>query len=174
MPHSLLGRGSDRNAKGFILNPVPNQFELTIEFPYETKQVSQDVQDKMAHLARTSLVNSGGMYGFITVTRLPPAGTTEYEDRLGVSDNWYVGLLRKFVRGAFWENYLTEEHIQKLGGVESIKSNAPCARVDELIPGRALALRLTEDINDVTAADLEKLEAYFRPLAPTQDKVLQR
>ena len=75
----------------------------------------------------------------------------------------------KTVRGAFWENYLTEKHIQALGGIDSIKANAPCARVDELSEGKALALRLTEDVNDLSPVLLQKLETYFEPLAPSLD-----
>lgn len=77
-------------------------------------------------------------------------------------------LRRKTVRGAFWENYLTEGHIQALGGIDSIKSHAPCASVEPLADGKALALRLTEDVNEITPMAAERLEKYFEPLAPSR------
>lgn len=150
--------------------PVPNEITFVIELPLTIPRIEPDLQHALVHLGRTAFAKTKAVYGFINLSRRPASadvGGTEYERRRDHLASQTSHLLRWAVRGAFWENYLTERHIQALGGIDSIKATAPCARVDELIEGKALALRLTEDANDLTPTIVEQLEQYFEPLAPT-------
>lgn len=149
--------------------PPPNTLEFAVELPLTIERVDQSLQDAVVQLTRTTFVKIGASYGFINFSsrNLDADGTrTEYEKKFSVMATDTAWFLRRYIRGAFWENYLTERHIEKLGGIDVIKFNAPCARVEELIPSKAIALRLTEDVNEVTPEHIKTLEQYLDPLAP--------
>ncbi|MBI5033054.1 MAG: hypothetical protein HZB51_21240 [Chloroflexi bacterium] len=152
--------------------PLPNEIKFVIELPLTIPHIDPELQQALVHLGRTTFTKIKAIYGFINLSRRPASadvGGTEYERRRDLLADQTTHLLRWAVRGAFWENYLSEGHIQALGGIDSIKASAPCARVDELIEGKALAVRLTEDVNELSLVLVQKLEAYFQPLAPSLD-----
>lgn len=152
--------------------PIPNELQFVIELPLTIPRIDSELQQALVHLGRTTFAKIKAVYGFINLSRRPASadvGGTEYEHRRDLLADQTTHLLRWTVRGVFWENYLTERHIQALGGIDSIKASSPCARVDELIEGKALALRLTEDVSDLSPVLVQKLEAYFQPLAPSLD-----
>lgn len=152
--------------------PVPNELQFVIELPLTIPRIDSELQQALVHLGRITFAKINAVYGFINLSRRPASadvGGTEYERRRDLLASQTMYLQRWTVRGAFWENYLTERHIQALGGIDSIKASAPCARVDGLMEGKALALRLTEDVNELSPILVQKLEAYFQPLAPSLD-----
>ncbi len=152
--------------------PVPNEISFVIELPLTIPRIEPDLQQALSHLGRTTFSKINATYGFVNLSRRiasADVGGTEYERKRGLFSDDTRSLLGRWIRGAFWENYLTEGHIQALGGIDAIKASAPCAQVDELTKGKALALRLTDDVNDVMPEAIQKLEEYFQPLAPSRD-----
>jgi hypothetical protein len=166
-PHELLRRAPQLNDIGYLQFPVPNTFRLIVELPQAMDRVEKDFQEKVSSVARSIFGQVNAVYGLIDLTRLPPGGSTPFELQHQVQDTWIVGLLSRLVRGAFWENFLSKGHVQELGGVDQIKSMAPCARVDLVSHG--VVLRLTDSINNVTPDLKRSLEEYFSPLAPRID-----
>ena len=71
-----------------------------------------------------------------------------------------------------WWTLLNREHIEKLGGKESVMKNAPCFAVKDLSTDgyEALALQLTERPEEKKACNYLPLREYLNPLAPPVNK----
>lgn len=133
----------------------------------------------------------GGASGYITAGSWHSGGGQDHEQRrqfelaeqygqgdislehLNQHDDW---LLRednydRKLRGVFWGNFLSPQHLTVLGGHARVAREAPCA-VIEPIPlagpsGESITgayLQLTEDITQTTPAQWQALEEYFSPL----------
>lgn len=156
--------------KAYWRLPAPTNLVFVIEYPPGTMQISAQMQNKIVRFARTAFVRLGATYGFVNFSNrsdIADFSGTEYENRLGVDHNVTSHLISERVRGAFWENYLTTEHVKRLGGIESIRANAPCEQIDVFMPKNSgVALRLTKNINEIGDIQVSQLEKYFAPLAP--------
>ncbi len=74
------------------------------------------------------------------------------------------------VRGAFWLNFLSGEHVRRLGGMEKITREAPCYKVAQLdrcdtkqVEVLAL-LQLTPMMTEMSVQQLEQLEHFLKPI----------
>ena len=71
-----------------------------------------------------------------------------------------------------WWTLLNKQHIEKLGGKETVMRNAPCFAVKDLSTDgyEALALQLTERPEEMKAENYRPLREYLNPLAPPANK----
>ena len=81
------------------------------------------------------------------------------------SSDYGPAALERFARGSAWALWLTDGHIQRLGGWERVSQDAPAARVERR-PG-GVWLELTESPWDVPAEALSRLDSFLRPILPT-------
>ncbi len=70
------------------------------------------------------------------------------------------------LRGYYWGNLLTEHHIDQLGGVDRIRSEAPVGSVEDWSTEDwpALWLEMAGPISQVTDQQIRELHDYFEPL----------
>ena len=75
--------------------------------------------------------------------------------------------MREKLRGYFWGNVLTEKHMELLGGMETIKTTAPCKEIQEweMENGEtALYLQSTESLHNFIPQNRLEMKNFFRPL----------
>lgn len=63
---------------------------------------------------------------------------------------------------AAWGNILSARHITELGGLERVREESGCYKVE--LWGNDLYLQLTESLWDVSTEDLTRLNEYFEPI----------
>jgi len=73
--------------------------------------------------------------------------------------------------GYFWMTLLTGAEVTKLGGVESIRRDAPCVSIDviERKDEAAVWLQMTENVFETTPEDRLRLREYLHPVLPEVD-----
>ena len=70
------------------------------------------------------------------------------------------------LRGYFWGNVLSEKHVERLGGIDRIKEEAPCYLVEEIQSGdrQLVYLQTTERLEDLPEVKRFKIKQYLMPL----------
>lgn len=77
--------------------------------------------------------------------------------------------LERFARGTAWGLWLTEKHLNGLGGRERVRSDAPVARVLERPTG--LWLELTASPWDISVSALDEFEQFLLPILPSAEQI---
>jgi hypothetical protein len=140
---------------------------------FSDRKIPQTIQDKLVDAFTYVFERVGGIIGMLSLDEFGCGGAydpgrtgLEFMQDLDHSD--HSKNFTDTLRGYFWGNILTESHIKKLGGLDHIKSNAPCHKVRELnINDRqAVYLQLTPDINDYSDDVLRQLKNFFLPALP--------
>jgi hypothetical protein len=132
-------------------------------FTPEIQQAWVDVAKRAATMFRAA-------YGFITLDYA--GGTrTPYEEWAGLGE--FVGLREcgEWVRGYYWGNFVSAEHVHRLGGLRRIEKEAPCAVVEDLSQdrGELVYLQLTEDLDRFSDEDLRALKGFLTPALQAPD-----
>lgn len=96
---------------------------------------------------------------------------TPHEAALGVAAGIGVDYAAQWLRGTFWANLLTQEHVRKLGGRERVLHRAPCAIAEEL-DERLVYLQATGDFWGDFEEELRGLAAFFAPALITKGVTL--
>lgn len=72
---------------------------------------------------------------------------------------------RRMLLGYYWGNILSAGHVERLGGWDNIRQDAPVFRAQLVDPERLLVfLQLTEDVEQMTDENLRELKSYLTPL----------
>jgi hypothetical protein len=104
--------------------------------------------------------------GYLTIDY--PSWESPYEQSIG---RWWLDALRECrsrLRGYYWGNLLSREHIATLGGIDRIRNEAPCQVVTEIEEGLCY-LQLTESVDAFSDEALVRLKDYFAPLLPPSE-----
>ena len=124
--------------------------------------ISPSVQEYFVSLLRRTAVTAQASTGYITLDASPDP----YERRYGLNGTHGRRNSGMRLRGYYWANVLSEKHIHALGGMDEIRTQAPCHIVEDLSDGReTLAyLQLTPDLNRFDDERLRALRDYLSPL----------
>jgi hypothetical protein len=124
--------------------------------------ISSLVQDYFVSLLRRPAVTVRASTGYITLDASPDP----YERRYGLNGTQGRRSSGARLRGYYWANILSERHIQALGGMDEIRTKAPCHVVEDLSDGReTLAyLQLTPNLNRFDDEKLRALRDYLSTL----------
>jgi hypothetical protein len=177
--HVLDERGAPRQ----LAPSLQLQVELNTEYPGAASQLfiaasrefygsrlQLEVQNRWVRIAQEAATSFHAAYGYISLDYASPT-ETPYERSKGRFYN-VAGLreCRERLRGSYWGNLLSSQHISRLGGFARVQHDAPCVLVEDLSAGRdELAyLQLTEDIEDIRETSIRDLEEYFGPLLPEE------
>jgi hypothetical protein len=132
---------------------------LTFRVPH-----GADAQKRVAELAKELAVAVEAATGYVTLDR--PAGLASPFERAISADPLEARLhARELVLGYFWGTFLSGGHVERLGGANSVREEAPVLRVEEL--GPITFLQLTERVDDTPEDALRALRSYLAPLLPT-------
>lgn len=105
--------------------------------------------------------------GFLTVDH---AGPYESPYEMSIDRYWLDGRreCRNWLRGYYWGNLLGPGHIERLGGFERIKNEAPGEVVADLSDGRGelVYLQLSPNPDAVSDDDLSALKKFLAPVLP--------
>ena len=155
---------------GLEYHDVAHCLVVSVTRPLYGKYFTSDVQHEWVKLAKHASIALHAVTGYIT---LDHAGVNSpYEDSIGLAYTRAAREFRKKLRGYYWGNFLSQEHILELGGVDRIKQDAPCHKVEELSSGEGniIYLQLTPDIEDFSDAALRALKNYLKPLLPKGER----
>jgi hypothetical protein len=135
-------------------------------------RVSAEIQEQVVRLTQDLFQAVEGACGYIDIGDQEAIlySRTPYEQRLQISS----GNTRRLcwsVRGAFWGNLLSGRHVERLGGSQLVKQEAPCQLIVSLSDGETQAnrqeplyLQLTPALETTTPEDYARLEAFFAPI----------
>jgi hypothetical protein len=115
---------------------------------------------------RSSAARFQASTGYLTIDY--PSWESPYEQSIG---RWWLDGLRECrsrLRGYYWGNLLSRTHIETLGGIDRIRTAAPCHAVTE-IDGGLCYLQLTESVDAFSDEALARLKDYFGPLLPPSE-----
>ncbi|MBP8083299.1 MAG: hypothetical protein KAZ87_08885 [Spirochaetes bacterium] len=121
--------------------------------------------------------NINAVVGFIDIgyrhaTIIP--NSTSFEEAHKCSFVNHSNMFRKNARGFFWGNILSEEHIYKLGGINTIREKAPCYHIKSFNFGdgrNAVYMQLSENINHYTEDELNSLGNFLKPVLPAVNSI---
>jgi hypothetical protein len=115
---------------------------------------------------RSSAARFQASMGYLTIDY--PSWESPYEQSIG---RWWLDGLREcqsLLRGYYWGNVLSRKHIETLGGIDRIRTEAPCDEVTQI--GEELCyLQLTESVDEFSDEALVRLKEYFTPLLPQSE-----
>ncbi|MGC9025825.1 MAG: hypothetical protein ACP5NB_13525 [Chloroflexia bacterium] len=145
---------------------------LGAERPFYGEQPLDAWQEEWVDLACEAFVRFHGATGFIIVDASSwrePSSPYEGEARVIGAEYHF----RSKVRGYYWGNFLSREHIERLGGLEAVLREAPCYLVRDLSDGEdwRAYLQLTAKMEDVPEEALRALRDYLRPLLPGPERL---
>jgi hypothetical protein len=115
---------------------------------------------------RSSAARFQAATGYLTIGY--PSWESPYEQSIG---RWWLDGLRECrsrLRGYYWGNLLSRKHVETLGGIDRIRTQAPCHAVTE-IDGGLCYLQLTESVDAFSDEALARLKDYFAPLLPPSE-----
>lgn len=131
-----------------------------------------DVQRETVAVAKQLFAAADADTGYIAVGRL--LDQTPYESRIPRSPESALLDVSNHLRGVFWGNFLSEHHIERLGGKCQVVSAARFPVVDVLVPrsGRAaLYLQASPDLFSASQPTDEQWEALQAVLPGPNDAV---
>lgn len=151
----------------------PNEFCLSLSEQLFNDCIPPHIQAKFIELFKSAvqLLNATTAYITYESSSVNTPMRSSFENHWGINIHRPPGFTER-LRGYFWMNYMSKQHINILHGMESIQKNAPCAIVETIdhpdSPG--IFLQLTEDINDFSDEQLRKLREYLWPLIDVENR----
>lgn len=137
------------------------------------ERVPGAAQDTLVDIAKQAFAQLQGVTGYITldcVGARDGGNESPYEQTLGLSAPWAAvnrhtneQLFHKRTRGYFWGNFLSQTHVDILGG-EAALAQAPVMLVERV--GDGYYLQLNKDINAIDLTQLRRLKAFLEPVLP--------
>jgi hypothetical protein len=142
---------------------------VSADLPLFGRTISSSVQEYFVSLLRRTAVTARASTEYITLDASPDP----YERRYGLNGTQGSRSSGTRLRGYYWANILSERHIQALGGMDEIRTQAPCHVVEDLSDGReTLAyLQLTPDLNRFDDEKLRALRDYLSTLLTVEQSV---
>ncbi len=125
--------------------------------------ITANWQAQLIEFAKKSFTLIEGVYGFLH-NSTPSTFITEYERLYQKARVTRSAILRDQVRGVFWVNLLSSNHIQALGGLNTVTNLAPCSSVIVLDNKTRMCLQLTPSIDVVGDTQLQHLSTFFSPI----------
>jgi hypothetical protein len=143
-----------------VIFPVPQWEEIRLRVSRDDRSVGFDEGDWVeALLACAELLGPG--YGFFTHDTIPETDTPyEAATRWGALFDDY---LSKYVRGYYWANLLSPNHVQSLGGARVVLDHAPFHTVKE-ITGGMVYVQATDRTSSFDENALYAIGEYLRPV----------
>jgi hypothetical protein len=137
--------------------------------PLYGSRLTEETQAVLLATAKEAAVRFEACTGYVT---LDYAGRySPYE--LSIGRRFVDGLREcgEFVRGYYWGNFLSREHVERLGGISAIERDAPCAVVEVLASDPPLLyLQLTKSLDAFDDEELKRLRTFFLPVLPEVDR----
>lgn len=150
-----------------------NDFNLSLSERLFDNNIPQHIQDEFVELFKKAVIALDGDTGFITYdsTSVGTPMITPYEDYWAIHPHRPPGFSKR-LRGYFWLNYLSSQHILILGGIEEILSKAPCDVKESIVQHDQLGvfLQLTDNISDYSDDQLLELLEFLWPLLDIETK----
>jgi hypothetical protein len=172
-----------RQLDGHTLPPIMLEVELAgLEFegaahrvsfvagrPLYGSRLSEEAQAVLVATAKEAAVRFQACTGYITLDYA--SRHSPYELSIGRREGDGLRECAQFVRGYYWGNFLSGEHVERLGGIAAVEREAPCAVVEVLARDPLLVyLQLTASLDAFDDEELKRLRAFLLPVLPEADR----
>lgn len=154
---------------------------------------AQEASKALLAFAQEAFARLEAVYGYAHIGVIRPSSHNEGNaapaplspDAISFTDLDADGDFSSIIKGAFWANLLNREHVENLGGIETIKHAAPWCRTENLAGGGLILVSNPSPIPwcaDNDPGNLVRLEKLLAPIAwaalaqsiPEQDAEEQR
>ncbi|MFD1177416.1 hypothetical protein ACFQ3W_14060 [Paenibacillus puldeungensis] len=150
-----------------FINNFFNDFNISLNERLFNNYIHTPIQTKFIELFKKAIVSLKAVTGYITYESesVDTPMTSTFEDHWGLNIFQLPGYTHR-LRGYHWANYLSQQHVEILGGLDFIQRNAPCPLVETITNHEHLGvyLQLTKDVNDYSDENLIKLRKFLWPL----------
>ncbi len=153
---------------------VANSIAFSISERLIGKIIPEEIQNKIVNLFKELFTAINGTTGYLSYDFFYASWSPQASLLEGLLDlNYYSHShnFKELARGYYWGNIISEGHIKKLGGLDFIKKQAPCYKVEEIKFNnkKSLYLQLTPDISNYSDDTLKELKRFFKPILPEED-----
>jgi len=159
---------------------VANSIAFSISERLIGKLIPEEIQNRIVNLFKELFTAVNGTTGYLSYeyyyARWSPQASL-LEGLLDLDYDFHSHNFKELARGYYWGNIISEGHIEKLGGLDFIKKQAPCYKVEEIKFNnkKNLYLQLTPDINNYSDDALKELKKFSKPILPEEemDKIIE-
>lgn len=150
---------------------IANVLSCSIDTKLFARKIIVKLQQEVVAYAATVFIETKAITGHITYNWYGYAyGVSPYEEYLGYTYPEVGAHFRKHLRGCYWSNFLCQEHVELLGGLDYI-IQLPVARVEKLNQD-SYYIQLTEDINVMSENTLFAMHNLFASLFLPPKRIL--
>ena len=148
--------------------------QVSVEHSLYGGRPAAEWQHRWVDLACEAFVRFIGANGYLTIGFVS-AGVLCLSSPYEVMEHFELHVYLRFrtrLRGYYWGNLLSREHIARLGGMEAITREAPCYLVRDLSEGKGerAYLQLTANLDQVSEQERRALREYLRDLLPVVEE----
>lgn len=143
----------------------PDQFKWVIDERLFDSKITTELQQTLVNWVAKVFTETKGCTGFIMYDNCPWHSSTNspYEILRRTSPSLNMPYYDKRTRGYYWGNFLTQAHLDQIGGLESLRQ-LPIYRIDQL--GNGYYVQLTENIEYIPRSLLVDVAQLFAPILP--------
>jgi hypothetical protein len=143
----------------------PDTFSMTTSSEVVGGRLERPVQDLWVAQMKRWALRLGAVTGYFTKDHAA-ARESPLEQAIR-HPNDYATRFGELCRGYYWGNLLSSRHIERLGGLDRIKAQAPCSVVEAVDRQSDLVyLQLSAGVDDFTDEQLARLKAFLAPVLP--------
>jgi len=125
--------------------------------------ISIEAEDRWVRVVKAATTQFEASTGYVT---FDVAGyISPFESRFHLHWPDTLREVRTYLRGYYWGNFLSADHIRALGGAERVVREAPCHLIETLAPG-LMYLQLTPSVEEFDDQQLAELGEFLSPCLP--------
>jgi hypothetical protein len=169
MVHTLPPIKLEAELAGLEFEGAAHRLSFVAGRPLYGSRLSEEAQAVLVATAKEAAVRFQACTGYITLDYA--SRHSPYELSIGRREGDGLRECAQFVRGYYWGNFLSGEHVERLGGIAAVEREAPCAVVEVLARDPLLVyLQLTASLDAFDDEELKRLRAFLLPVLPEADR----
>lgn len=148
----------------YAMNDWPFIFDWFINRKIFDTPSSEVLQETVVAMSKQVFVTTNACTGYISYDNYFYGGTdSPYEMVIRCAPGMNMPKCRTQTRGYYWGNFLTDTHLEPIGGLERLQQ-LPVHHIEHLPNG--YYVQLSEDMTDIPHPVLEEIAHLFAPILP--------
>lgn len=148
----------------YAVNDLPSRFEWFINGEILNNRRLAALQETVVAMSKQIFVTTNACTGYISYDNYSSVGSASpYEMVVRCAPGMNMPRCRTQTRGYYWGNFLTDTHLEPIGGLERLKQ-LPVHHIEHLPNG--YYVQLSEDMTDIPRPVLEEIAHLFSPILP--------
>ena len=142
----------------------PMRFDWYIDERAFASQLSSSLQSIIVDVARQAFITTNASTGYISYDSSVGSGfLSPYETHFRAAAAINMPHFKTRVRGYYWGNFLTDTHLEQIGGLDPLKA-IPVYHIETLPNG--YYIQLTKQMTDIPQPVLQTIAEHFAPILP--------